>query len=108
MWCQYALGGARLMLLLPSGPAAGLITGTRSSAPAPLRTKPFVAACNRVGDSKSEKFGGGSAIIDPWGEAVVEAGNVESLLTAEFDLSQADDVRRRIPHFKDRRPDLYS
>ena len=54
-----------------------------------------------------EVFGGGSAVIDPWGEAVVEGGSSETLLTAEIDLDQVEAVRNRIPVFKDRRPELY-
>jgi len=60
-----------------------------------------------VGESKGEHFGGGSAVIDPWGEAVVEGGSSETLLTAEIDLDKVDEVRQRIPVFKDRRADIY-
>ena len=48
----------------------------------------FVAGCNRVGESKGEVFGGGSALIDPWGEAVIEGGSRAALLTAEIDLGR--------------------
>jgi len=107
MWRKYALGGARLALLpaeWPSRRAAHWRTLLRARA---IENQMFVAACNRVGESKGEHFGGGSAVIDPWGEAVVEAGSAETLLTAEIDLGMADDVRQRIPVFKDRRPDVY-
>ena len=67
----------------------------------------FLAGCNRVGESKGEVFGGGSAVIDPWGEVVVEGGSGETLLTAEIDLDQVDVVRQRIPVFQDRRPEIY-
>ncbi len=67
----------------------------------------FVAGVNRVGESQGERFGGGSALIDPWGEAVVEGGSTAALLTADIDLSKVDEVRQRIPVFNDRRPDVY-
>jgi len=38
---------------------------------------------------------------------VVEGGSSETLLTAEIDLDKVDEVRQRIPVFKDRRPDIY-
>jgi omega-amidase len=104
----YALRGARLVLLpaeWPSRRAAHWHTLLRARA---IENQMFVAACNRVGESKGEHFGGGSAIIDPWGEAVIEAGSAETLLTAEIDLAQADAVRQRIPVFEDRRPDVYN
>ncbi|MCB0196936.1 MAG: carbon-nitrogen family hydrolase, partial [Anaerolineae bacterium] len=52
-------------------------------------------------------FFGHSAIIDPWGNAVVEAGETEILLTATIDTDMVATVRQKIPVFKDRRPDLY-
>jgi len=107
MWRKYALAGARLMFLpaeWPSKRAAHWHTLLRARA---IENQFFVAACNRAGESKGEHFGGGSAVINPWGEAVVEAGSGEILLTAEIDLDLADDVRARVPVFKDRRPDVY-
>jgi len=108
MWRQYALGGARLMLIpaeWPSRRAYHWQTLLRARA---IENQVFIAACNRVGESKGEVFAGKSAVIDPWGEAVVEGGpDNEALLTAEIDLAKVDDIRQRIPVFKDRRADLY-
>lgn len=107
MFRKYALGGARLVLLpaeWPSKRAAHWRTLIRARA---IENQFFVVACNRVGESEGEQFGGESAIIDPWGEAVIEAGDAEALLTAEIDLGLVDDVRARVPVFKDRRPDVY-
>ena len=107
MFRKYALGGARLILLpaeWPSRRAYHWQTLVRARA---IENQMFVAACNRVGESKGEHFGGGSAVIDPWGEAVVEGGSSETLLTAEIDLDKVDEVRQRIPVFKDRRADIY-
>ncbi len=108
MWRKYALGGARLFLLpaeWPARRAAHWQTLLRARA---IENQVFVAACNRVGESKGEVFAGRSAVIDPWGDAVVEGGaENEVLLTAEIDLAKVDDIRQRIPVFRDRRPDLY-
>jgi predicted amidohydrolase len=46
-------------------------------------------------------------IVDPWGKIVVEAGEHPMLLNAEIELDTVDAVRRRIPVFEDRRPELY-
>jgi predicted amidohydrolase len=108
MWRTYALGGARLMLLpaeWPSRRAAHWRTLLRARA---IENQVFIAACNRVGESKGEVFAGQSVLLDPWGEALVEGdAETERLLTAEIDLTQVDDVRSRVPVFRDRRPDLY-
>ncbi|MBI3363193.1 MAG: carbon-nitrogen family hydrolase [Chloroflexi bacterium] len=103
----YALGGARLVLLpaeWPARRAAHWKTLIRARA---IENQMFVAACNRVGESKGEVFGGGSAVIDPWGETLVEGGEAETLLTAEIDVAMADEVRKKIPVFEDRRPEIY-
>lgn len=108
MWRRYALDGARLFLIpaeWPSRRAYHWQTLLRARA---IENQVFIAACNRVGESKGEVFAGRSAVIDPWGEPVAEAGpEAEVLLTAEIDLTKADEVRARIPVFRDRRPDLY-
>lgn len=108
LWRKYALGGARLMLIpaeWPSRRAHHWQTLLRARA---IENQVFIAACNRVGESKGETFAGKSAVIDPWGDALVEGGaENEALLTAEIDLAKVEDVRRRIPVFKDRRADLY-
>ena len=72
-----------------------------------IENQMFVVAVNRVGESNGEHFDGRSAVVDPWGEAVVEGGGDPALLHAGIDLALVDDVRKRIPVFEDRRPDVY-
>jgi omega-amidase len=104
---HYALRGARLVLLPAEWPARRAYHWQTLLRARAIENQMFLAGCNRVGESKGEVFGGGSAVIDPWGEAVVEGGSAETLLTAEIDLDQVDAVRSRIPVFKDRRPEIY-
>jgi predicted amidohydrolase len=104
----YALVGARLILLPAEWPhprRAHWRTLLRARA---IENQCFVAACNRVGESKGSAFFGASALIDPWGEALIEGGESEALLTVTVDLDQVDGARRRIPVFEDRRPDVYA
>jgi len=57
----------------------------------------FVLGCNRVGTEDGLTFAGYSAIIDPWGRVVAEAGpNEEVLLQADIDLKEVKRARRRI------------
>jgi predicted amidohydrolase len=108
MWRKYALGGARLFILPAEWPSRRTYHWQTLLRARAIENQVFVAACNRVGESKGEVFAGKSALIDPWGEAVVEGGpEAEALLTAEIDLAKVDDIRQRIPVFKDRRADLY-
>lgn len=104
---RYALDGARLMILPAEWPTvrqAHWRTLLRARA---IENQCFVLACNRVGESKGVAFGGASAVIDPWGQALVEGGESEALLTVSFDPAFVDTVRQRIPIFKDRREEMY-
>lgn len=105
---RYALDGARLLILpaeWPNPRRAHWRTLLRARA---IENQCFVAACNRVGETNGATFFGASAVIDPWGEALVEGGDVEALLTVDVDLGRVDEIRNRIPVFLDRREDLYT
>ncbi len=67
----------------------------------------FVAACNRVGTDGSVVFPGRSAVIDPWGNALVEGGDGEELLVARADLREIRKARRYLTVYEDRRPEAY-
>jgi predicted amidohydrolase len=78
-----------------------------------IENQMFMIGTNQVG---SEDFGsddtvtyfGDSAIIDPWGETIVEADEKEeSLLTGTIDVDKVDQVRSKMKVLQDRRPDLY-
>lgn len=104
----YALAGATAVIVPAEWPyprVAHWRTLLRARA---IENQMFVIACNRVGTSGDTTFCGRSAIIDPWGETVIEGGDGEMLLTATIDLGQVTAVRERIPVFADRRPELYS
>ncbi|WP_219837701.1 carbon-nitrogen family hydrolase [Paenibacillus sp. R14(2021)] len=72
-----------------------------------IENQMFVIACNRCGTSGTTSFFGHSMIIDPWGEIIAEAGEEETILRAEIDLSLVQAVRSKIPVFEDRRPSVY-
>lgn len=67
----------------------------------------FVVGANRVGREGKAEFPGGSIVVDPWGEVLLETGETEGVFEAVIDLSLVEQVRRRIPVFEDRRPDVY-
>lgn len=103
----YALDGARLVVLPAEWPHPRRMhwrTLLRSRA---IENQCFIAACNRVGTMNGTTFFGSSAVIDPWGETLVEGGETEALLTVSMDLGTVDTVRAQIPIFADRRPELY-
>jgi N-carbamoylputrescine amidase len=77
----------------------------------------FVVVCNRVGVEKPElpagseqqsiEFWGHSFVCDPYGRVIAEAGESESVLVADCDLSLIEQARRGWPFLRDRRIDAY-
>lgn len=67
----------------------------------------FIAATNCCGIQGKLDFFGMSLLIEPRGEILAEGGEVDTVLTAEFDFEQLKNYRYQIPCFKDRRPDVY-
>lgn len=103
----YALAGAKLVFLPSEWPHPRLAHWRTLLKARAIENQFFMVACNRVGTTKNTTFFGHSAIIDPWGEFVVEAGESEMLITAVIDLDTVDEVRKKIPIFQDRRPEIY-
>ncbi len=64
---------------------------------------------NRVGREDQMEFLGRSFVVDPYGRVVARAADgAPDLLIVDVDLDMIDAARRVIPHFRDRRPELYA
>lgn len=73
---------------------------------------------NRTGTTKRESYGQ-SVIIGPWGDVLAQApvytdrgssdedGDYYELVTAELDADRVEQIRRDLPVFNHRRPDVY-
>ena len=72
-----------------------------------IENQMFLALCNSVGTAGETRCGGHSAIIDPWGEYLAQAGDAEEVITGEADFSIIEGIRSSINVFQDRRPELY-
>lgn len=105
---RYALLGAKVIFIPAEWPCRRIEHWRTLLQARAIENQCFIVACNRVGESKGERFCGRSAVYDPWGEPAVEGGKEEILLTTEIDLDLVNEVRRRIPVFEDRREELYS
>lgn len=108
LWRHYALAGARLAFLSAEWPIQR-IAHWRTLLPArAIENQIFMIGCNRVGTSKDQTFGGHSMIVNPWGEVLVEGDEREALLVAQIDLDLVEQVRQRVPVFRDRRQEVYA
>jgi predicted amidohydrolase len=104
---HYALAGASIIFVPAEWPYPRLEHWRTLLRARAIENQLFIVACNRVGESKGERFFGHSAIYDPWGRLVIEAGDSQALLTASVDVALVEEVRQTIPAFADRRPELY-
>jgi len=105
---NYAINGAQIVFVSAEWPLARLSHWKTLLRARAIENQLFIAAVNCVGKTGEETFGGNSVIINPWGEAVVEAGEIEDeLVTSEIDLNEIEKVRNQIPILSDRRPDVY-
>ncbi|WP_409346666.1 carbon-nitrogen family hydrolase [Paenibacillus sp. MBLB4367] len=104
---KLALDGAKLLFVPAEWPHPRLHHWRTLLMARAIENQMYVVSCNRVGTSGTTSFFGHSMVIDPWGEALVEGGEEEAVLTATINLDDVDRVRRTIPIFEDRRPHLY-
>ena len=107
LYRSYALQGAHVFLVPAQWPHPRLYHWQTLLRARAIENQTFVIACNRVGITDDTEFCGHSAIIDPWGEIIVEAGETPVLLTADIDLGRVAEIRQKIPVFQDRRPNAY-
>jgi predicted amidohydrolase len=68
-----------------------------------IENQAWMIACNGVGTQCGTKLGGRSAVIDPMGKVVAEAGTEEELLFAQIDPALARSWRAAFPALNDRR-----
>ncbi|MER2064382.1 MAG: carbon-nitrogen family hydrolase [Alkalibacterium sp.] len=67
----------------------------------------FVVGVNSTGTTDKLNFCGHSAIYDPLGERLTSGREDEKLLWADLDIGSIVNIRREMPVYKDRRPELY-
>ena len=72
-----------------------------------IENQQYVALCNGCGSAFGTQFGGSSAIVDPLGRALAHAGRGEKTIFVTIDLATQEKVRKELPVFIDRRPELY-
>lgn len=72
-----------------------------------IENQAFVVGVNRCGDGDGLHYSGDSAILSPWGEALVSAAEAECVLVAELDPAAIVAARANFPALRDRRPDGY-
>ena len=78
---------------------------TRSTA---LLNLTYLVAANQFGALHKENPFGRSAVIDPWGTVVAQAGGREDIIYAQIDLDYQKAVRDGVATWKNRKPEIYT
>ncbi len=101
------LQGADLLFVPAEWPAVRVMHWQTLNRAKAIENQIFLACCNGCGTAGETVYGGHSAVYDPWGELLAEAGDREEIILADCDFSVKEKIRSSINVFRDRRPDLY-
>lgn len=104
---HYALAKAKIVLLPAMWPAARSTHWHILLRARAIENQMFIAAVNVTGRIGAETFAGGSAVIDPLGQALVTADDRPVLLTTEVNLDEVTAAREKMPVLTDFRPQAY-
>jgi predicted amidohydrolase len=103
-WRFMALKGSKLVVNISAVPKNFPLTYIRRRLEgAALFNQFFVVFANRP----RPHFSGGSMVIDPKGDAVVQAGERETIVQAYLDMADVDTWRKTEKLYPNRRPFLY-
>ena len=102
-----ALQGIDVLFVVSQWPKARIPHLRSLTTARAIENQMFVVCCNSCGTAGETVYGGNSAVIDPLGEPLTLAGETEMIVSASLDMQTLGKIRRSIPVFRDRRPDLY-
>ena len=96
-------GGAELFLVAAAWPSARAAHWQLLLRARALENQSFLAACGAAGRQADVELSGRSAVVDPWGEVLAEAGARAATMTVELDLGEVARARKDFPALADRR-----
>lgn len=112
---RYAVEGAKIVFVPSQWPHPRLEHFRTLLRARAIENQMYMVAVNRVGVDEpgldgrgGVEYCGHSAVIDPWGNTVIELGEGEGVYTVEIDLSIVDALRRQMPVLDGRRPEHYT
>ena len=103
-----ALQGAEVVFVLAEWPVARVTHWEVLQQARAIENQVFIVSCNRVGVDDGVEFAGTSMVVDPWGDIVVKGSRDQvETLTAELNLDEVSRIRKEVPIFTSRVPELY-
>jgi predicted amidohydrolase len=95
--------GAQLFAVIANWPIARIQHWVTLLQARAIENQAYVAAVNRVGADPKLVYNGRSLIISPKGEILADAGNGETVISAEVDPAEEEIYRRDLPFLRDMR-----
>jgi predicted amidohydrolase len=93
--------GAELLVVLANWPTVRLAHWRALLVARAIENQAFVAGVNRVGSDPNVDYPGGSMIVDPRGQVLVELDNRPGWAAATIDLDECHQWRRTLPALAD-------
>jgi predicted amidohydrolase len=100
---RVAVPAAELVVVSASWPARRAEHWRLLARARAVENQVYVLACGAAGTQAGVEQAGYSAVIDPWGEVIAEAGTDEQILDVEFDVARVGEIRAAFPVLRDRR-----
>ena len=101
-----AVRGAQLMIVIANWPVARVEHWTTLLRARAIENQCYVLGVNRCGRDPYLAYPGASAIFDPGGKMLAQAGDGEEVITADVDVKTVLNYRRDLPFLRDAREDF--
>jgi predicted amidohydrolase len=95
--------GAQIVIVPAAWPAPRLEHWQLFTRARAVEDQVVMIACNAAGRQGDVELAGHSAVIDPWGRVLAEAGSSEEVVVVDVDLDVVDATRIEFPVLDDRR-----
>ena len=106
---QLAYNGCNLILLPAAWPISRIDHWNKLIQARAIENQAFLVACNAVGGTHRETFGGSSAILSPWGETLLQANQTDEIVkTIEINMEIVTELRNKFPVVSEQRNDYQS
>lgn len=105
---KLALEGVQVLYIVAEWPSARKSHWRTLQIARAIENQMYVVSCNRSGAYNETDFCGTSLVVNPLGDVIAEGSeDQEETIVAEIELEQVAQVRKDIPVFASRVPELY-
>lgn len=104
---KLAVAGAKILFTPAQWPHPRSMHWVSLNRARAIENQLFTVAVNGCGYAGEVKSCGHSSVFNPWGEEILITAEEEGAYLVDVDVQMVEEVRSKIPVFKDRVPELY-